>query len=836
MKQTSQYDHGLRAGASRLVILPAAGILAVLLIPAGARPGAATGPSPRSGFAAWLAAASRAPGASRPPVWPFRIGRAARPDIGDFLPPPVSLVPGGNPATDLGGMKVSHPETVWRIQRTRNQTRPIGRLQAGSCARPGLCTAVGLSADGVGRQVPLAERERSGRWRVQRAASPPGAISGVLSGVSCASVRACVAAGGYHDGTGRLLPLAERWHRSHWKITAVPGPAGAVAAGLAAVSCSSARVCTAVGSYVNRARVIVTLAERWNGTRWRAETTPNPAGAAGGGLLGVSCSSARACTAVGSYADRHGTILSMAEQWNGRRWKLRAVPTPARAAGSELAGVSCVSARACMAAGRYEVRHGPVQTLAERWNGTRWRIEATPSRGTVGSALSSVSCSSAGSCMAAGYAQSGAGPVVTLAERWNGLRWKLRATPNPAGAAGGSGFFGVSCGPAAACTAVGTYFRRAGTPLVLAERARHGRWVLQRAPSPAGATFNQLSAVSCGSSSTCTAVGSYTARGGNSLALAERWDGTRWRLQRTPSVPGAASTVLNALSCPSATACTAVGESFIRNGDQPLAEAWDGTAWHTQPIAGPTGSSNTELFGVSCSSASACTAVGQYHRGGHTLALAQRWDGSTWQLQRVTGPAGTTDSSLFGVSCSSMRACTAVGGHKKGTFTNGLMLAERWDGTAWTAQDTPAPAGTQASGLSGVSCGSIHDCTAVGTYFNHDGLEVMLAERWDGTTWRPQHAPMPPGAGTSQIGGVSCASARVCTAVGDYAFNDFAPPIAFAEAWDGTRWTVQVIPTTAGTSASGLFGVSCTAPRACTAVGAYQATSGVAVTLAVTTR
>ena len=48
-----------------------------------------------------------------------------------------------------------------------------------------------------------------------------------------------------------------------------------------------------------------TLAERWNGSRWAVQTTPNPAAGAGVGnvLSGVSCSSSRSCMAVGFFSD-----------------------------------------------------------------------------------------------------------------------------------------------------------------------------------------------------------------------------------------------------------------------------------------------------------------------------------------------------------------------------------------------------------------------------------------------------------------------------------------------------------------------------------------------------
>jgi hypothetical protein len=43
-------------------------------------------------------------------------------------------------------------------------------------------------------------------------------------------------------------------------------------------------------------------------------------------------------------------------------------------------------------------------------------------------------------------------------------------------------------------------------------------------------------------------------------------------------------------------------------------------------------------------------------------------------------------------------------------------LVEVWNGTAWSITGTPAPAGTTQSSFSGVACGGIVNCFAVGEY------------------------------------------------------------------------------------------------------------------------
>ena len=63
-----------------------------------------------------------------------------------------------------------------------------------------------------------------------------------------------------------------------------------------AVSCPASQLCVAVGNASGNDPM---LAAQWNGSQWSVMQVPLPAGAASGGLTGVSCTSATACTAVG---------------------------------------------------------------------------------------------------------------------------------------------------------------------------------------------------------------------------------------------------------------------------------------------------------------------------------------------------------------------------------------------------------------------------------------------------------------------------------------------------------------------------------------------------------
>ena len=251
--------------------------------------------------------------------------------------------------------------------------------------------------------------------------------------------------------------------------------------------------------------------------------------------------------------------------------------------------------------------------------------------------------------------------------------------------------------------------------------------------------------VSCTSATDCMAVG-WSAAGGRPAPLAKRWDGTTWTAQSIPLPSGAMQAWLEGVSCTSATDCVAVGS--YEDGSNPdvhggLIEHWDGATWTRQTFIDPSTDGVTALHGVSCSSASACTAVGTFYAGGRRFTLVERWDGSAWRQQLTTDTPVLGDNRFLGVSCPSSSTCTAVG-----------TVVERWNGTTWNVQQTPS------TELAGVSCASTSICTALGG---------DVVERWtsDGG-WRTQSVPLPAPSNEVQFTGVSCPKPNFCTAVGYY--------------------------------------------------------------------
>jgi hypothetical protein len=675
-----------------------------------------------------------------------------------------------------------------------------------SCPTTSVCTAVGAHVRESGLGVTLAERRSAGVWRVQSTPNPRGAAASALNGVSCPSGSACTAVGQFVAGSGAQRTLAERWNGRSWRIQPTPNPAGSPLSRLFAVACPAADACTAVGT--SNSKVLV---ERWGGARWRIQSAPEPPGAQFSELNAVTCTATTSCIAVGDYVNSSGLDVTLAERWNGTSWTIQRTPNPSGAQSfSALSGVSCTARDACEASGASDAPQA--SAFAERWNGTAWRLQAVPApRGAQFAQLFGVSCA-ASSCEAVGLYFDSSGAVVPLGDRWNGAAWHVQSIPSPA-RAGSNYLSGVSCPSASDCTAAGQG-NGDGTPFALGERWRDGRWRIEAVPSPVGAAENQLNGIACPATDRCMAVGTTGPTRGVLSTEALRWNGTRWSNQPIPTVPGA---FLNALSCASASACMAVGGSDSGS----LAERWNGTRWRIQPIPTPTGAVFSGLNGVSCLPPSFCMATGAYSASsspnGPVKPLAERWNGKRWTIVRTPSRAGSVQTFLGQVSCTSRSACTTIGEQHSAT---GIVhtVAERWNGATWRIQSTPNPPKVQFASLSGTACTGPSACLAVGLYTTSSGTPQNLAERWNGISWTIQPTPNPAGGG--QLSTVACTAPAACTAVG-FALNS-SGGMLLALRWNGTRWRSQPTPLLPGARDISMPAVACPARTACTAVGGYE--------------
>ena len=356
------------------------------------------------------------------------------------------------------------------------------------------------------------------------------------------------------------------------------------------------------------------------------------------------------------------------------------------------------------------------------------------------------------------------------------LGWRLQSNAPPSGASSDE-LSGVSCVPATNCMGAGNYVNSSGVEVPLAEQWNGSSWQVLAAKAPSTATQSSFQGVSCPSASSCTAVGFFfTTTPGRTYSFAEHWNGSEWE---TPTVfePEKGGVKLSRdllfkVSCGSASACMAVGYEEI--GDS-FVERWDGTTWHAEfpkdpeRKEGEPTKERTTPESVSCASATDCEIVG-IHEGysksiGYEEGYGMHWNGTTWSSQLITVKS-QDNSWLNGVSCSSTTACTAVGSSANGHTSESLHkpLAERWNGTTWTEQESLVIEGSPETYFESVACPSASSCLAVGSYTGNN----PVAMRWNGSSWELHKMVKPSGLSSLYVAGVSCSSVTSCMAVGNW--------------------------------------------------------------------
>ena len=327
-------------------------------------------------------------------------------------------------------------------------------------------------------------------------------LTNVLDGVSCLSGGACTAVG----SSTRVGPADPgRGVERHGVVDGAESRTGtAYDNSLAAVSCASSTSCMAVGSATSPTGYLQNLAEAWNGTAWSVVATPDTSATFPNSLTGVSCTSATACTAVGSAAVSTGSV-TVVETWNGAKWTIAPSPGGGRAArtapwppypvprprrarrwahrstrprAAEPGGVverHVVDRGAGAGHDHHAAQHpgrclvhladgvhrggrayapggSAYRTLVETLAGGTWSIAATPDPTPGDGVLQSVACVVAGPCTAAGYATTSGGIQQGLVESGTST-WAASTTPEPGPY--GNSLQGVSC-VGGACVAAGS--------------------------------------------------------------------------------------------------------------------------------------------------------------------------------------------------------------------------------------------------------------------------------------------------------------------------------------------------------------------------------------------
>jgi hypothetical protein len=168
-----------------------------------------------------------------------------------------------------------------------------------SCPSTDFCATVGAF-----KWLPLIQQWDGSRWKIVSAPHPEGSHYVYLESVFCTSPRSCMAVGSATTGksTG---PFAEQWNGRRWLIVKTPPFHGQGTGALHSVFCLSESSCAAVGSTTSTGQSGSTITMSWDGNRWTRRHSPDPKPYSQ--LAAVSCSTPRLCMAVGQAGADWGT-------------------------------------------------------------------------------------------------------------------------------------------------------------------------------------------------------------------------------------------------------------------------------------------------------------------------------------------------------------------------------------------------------------------------------------------------------------------------------------------------------------------------------------------------
>lgn len=451
----------------------------------------------------------------------------------------VALLPaGGVAAARVAGAGRSGPGltvSAW----SRAKVIPGQAIDAGgedqvaslSCGSPGNCAGAGFYTTADDHRQALLVTEINGSW--QDAARVRGLwaledhnLSSALLQVSCAAAGYCTAVGSYGDTADRpqALVVTERdgsWGRAEEVHTTSQGGV------LYSVSCWAVGDCTAAGALLgSTGRWQAFVVGSSKGGRWGpAEVVPGSASLNRGGVASVnyvSCPAAGQCSAAGVYLDASGHERAFVDSEQDYVWGT-AEEMPGTAAHNKTGfisvyALSCGSPGNCTAGGYYETSEPSlaVPYVEDQVNGTWQAVEPVPGVPVAkiweGGMVISLSCPAAGSCVAGGqFANFDRDQQAMVASQDGGSWGDGQAVPGSAALNQGRAAitYAVSCASPGNCAAGGVYSASNDHTGAFIASEGNGTWdKAEQVPGTYLGHEPEIDAIACPAAGACTAVGS----------------------------------------------------------------------------------------------------------------------------------------------------------------------------------------------------------------------------------------------------------------------------------------------------------------------------------------
>jgi len=313
--------------------------------------------------------------------------------------------------------------------------------------------------------------------------------------------------------------------------------------------------------------------------------------------------------------------------------------------------------------------------------------------------LEAVACASTTSCVAVGY-QYGVdvGLVMTITD---GNPGRIEIVPDT------TAITSVACPTVTLCEAVGVDASYNSVVVPIANG-------MPGAPQIVKGSF---SAVACFSAGTCEAVG-----GSGVVSITDGVPGT--------PEPVAGVTALSAVACPSADVCQAVGSTFVRGYESnPPGQIAAVTITNGTPGPAEVLPAYIALYGLACTSATGCVAVGDYYFRSYADGYPYQNDGLVVPLNNGRfGEAqlvpGATD--LYSVACADAGSCQAGGVENWAQPSEGVVVPIT-NGALGLAQPVPDTAPLGQAKFLGIACPAPSQCEAVGASYTTPQEEGVTA-------------------------------------------------------------------------------------------------------------
>jgi len=388
-------------------------------------------------------------------------------------------------------------------------------------------------------------------------------------------------------------------------------------------------------------------------------------------VISVSCTSATSCVAGGYYTDSNDIPQAFVSVFNGTTWTDTEVAGALNTGGNAaVTSVSCTSATSCVAGGQYDDSYGNYQAFVSVFDGTTWtdtELAGTLNTGGYAS-VNSVSCTSATSCVAGGNYADSNDNTQAFVSVFDGTTWTDTELAGTLNTGRGAHVASVSCTSATSCVAGGSYADSNSDTQAFVSVFDGTTWTDTVIAPLSNEAFAYINSVSCTSATSCVAGGQYEDSYGNYQAFVSVFNGTTWT---DTEVAGALNTrgtaSVNSVSCTSATSCVAGG--FYRSAHQAFVSVFDGTTWTDSVIAPLSNEAFAYINSVSCTSATSCVVGGSsFHAFVSALGFPAPSTPSTPSISNLptsaayggsfTPTVSTTGDGTTSVTSSTTSVCT----------------------------------------------------------------------------------------------------------------------------------------------------------------------------------